>query len=331
MNPLRRWRTAVAVLATLTAAGTLGFARLEGLAWRDALYLTVTTLSTVGYGDVVPVTDAGRLFAVVLIVVGVGTALYLFSSLAQLVVEGTLRTFRWRIAMERHVQHMQDHVIVCGFGRFGRVVVDELGGSGLDVVVVDRDPAHEDELRRRGVSYLSADAGDDATLARAGIADARALVVALPSDADNVFVTLSAREKRPTLPILARAESEAGMRRLELAGATRAVSAYHAGARRLAASLMHPSVVDVLDLSLGGRDEHVALEEVTVVPGSTLDGRTVAQAEALGPRLRIVAVGREERGLSLVPDREHVLAAGDLLVAIGHRDALDALARAAAA
>jgi voltage-gated potassium channel len=330
VNPIRRASLGVLILAALTVVGTVGFVALEGLGWLDGLYLTVTTLSTVGYGDIVPQSDAARVFAVVLIVVGVGVALYLFSNLAQIVLEGTLRNFRWRVGMERQVERMEGHVVVCGFGRFGRVVVDELRRTGLAVVVVDRDVGHEDELRRRGLPYLIADAVDDTTLTRAGILRARALVLATPSDADNVFVTLSAREKRPDLQILARAESEAGLRRLELAGAARSVSAYHAGARRLAASLVTPSVVDLLELSAGGAAEHVALEEVTVASGSRLEGETLASAEALGLRLRVVAVGRGGGPLSLVPQRDHAIAAGDLLVAIGNRDALDALARAAA-
>ena len=290
----------------------------------------MSTLSTVGYGDVAPATATGRIFASLLIIGGVGTAFYLVGTMTQLVVEGTLRNFRGRIVMERQVEQMTGHVIVCGFGRFGRVVVDELEHAGMDIVVVDREGETEAELQRRNLLYLIAEANEEGTLARAGIDRARALVISTPSDADNVFITLAAREKNPSIPILARGETEAGIRRLELAGATRAISAYHDGARRMAASLLHPSVVDFLQLSIRGGEE-VALEEVTVSPTGALAGKTVVEVEALGARLRVVGVRHGEAPLALVPKSDHAIVAGDLLVVIGARQDLAALAHAAGA
>lgn len=329
MSPTRRLAIALAVLAIVTVFGTMGFVALEGFSVAEALYLTVVTLTTVGYGDLVPVTGPGRLFAVLIILTGVGSALYLFTIGAQLVLEGQLRDVFGRTAMQRRVDRLAGHVIVCGYGRFGRVVADELARNGVPLVVVDSDPDREIELRDRGLSYVIGCADADDVLERAGIRRARALVVATPSDPDNVFITLSAREKNPSIRIHARGETETGRRRLELAGANQTLSPYHSGGMRMAASILRPSVVDFLELTMPGRHEGLALEEMRVDPASPLDGRTVADIERDWSRLRVVAITRDGEAATIVPDLATRVLAGNLLVVIGERDELGRLAQAA--
>lgn len=331
MNPARRLAAAFAALAALLAIGTVGFLLIEGLSLGDAAYLTVITLTTVGYGDLVPRTPGGRLFTVLLLLSGLGTVLYLASVGAQMVLEGHLRDLLGRNAMQRRIDDLKDHVIVCGFGRFGRVVTEELARSGAAVVVIDVDPGREEELRALGVPYCIGDALSDAVLERAGIRRARAIVVATPSDPDNVFITLSAREKSATIRIHARGETEAGLRRLELAGANQALSAYHSGGVRMAASIVRPSVVDFLALSQPGRAEEVALEEMRISEGCRIAGRTVREVEHEWPRLRVVGLRRGEEALRMVPDPTTRLAPGDLLVVLGEGDGLRTLAQAASA
>jgi voltage-gated potassium channel len=328
VNPARRLRVALALLALFAAVGTLGFMWYERLSPFDAFYLTIITLATIGYGDIVPVTRAGRLFAILLVVGGGGTALYLVAAVAQLMVEGQLREFWGRSAMERRMEHFAGHIVMCGFGRFGRVVAAELRAHGEELVVIDNDPAREAELRGAGLSYVIGDGAVDDVLEQAGIRRARALVIATPSDADNVFITLSAREKNPALQIFARGESDAGLRRLTLAGATRALSAYQAGALRMAASVLRSSVVEFLELSARGED--VALEEVRVAAASTLAGTTIMALERSIARTRVVGLKRGEEPLRMVPDPEEQVIAGDLLVVIGPRGSLERLAQAAA-
>jgi voltage-gated potassium channel len=303
---------------------------LEDLSPGEAAYLTIITLSTVGYGDVVPHTTGGRVFTVVLLLTGLGTVLYLASVGAQMVLEGHLGDLLGRNAMQRRIDELVDHVIVCGYGRFGHAVTDELRRGGAEVVVVDSDAAREDELRAASVPYLIGSGLADDVLERAGIRRARALVVATPSDPDNVFITLSAREKSKTIRIHARCESEAGLRRLELAGANQAVSAYHIGGLRMAASILRPSVVDFIELSLPGHHEQMTLEEIQVPERSALGGLTLVRLEQEWQRLRVVAL-RRAGDLRIVPDGSTVLEHGDLLVVIGERDVLARLAQAASA
>jgi voltage-gated potassium channel len=277
----------------------------------------------------VPQTRAGRFFTIGLVVSGLGIVLYLATVAAQALLEGELREALGRRAMERRTEGLRDHVIVCGYGRFGRIVTDELRRGGAQVVVIDVDPAREEELRAAGMPYLIGSALADDVLERAGIRRARAVVVATPSDPDNVFVTLSAREKNATVRIHARGETDAGLRRLVLAGANQALSAYQSGGIRMASGILRPSIVEFLELSLPGRQDDVALEEVRLAPRCTLVGETVARVEQRWPRLRIVALRRKD-AFRFVPEAETALEDDDLLVVIGEHAGLAAMAQAAA-
>jgi voltage-gated potassium channel len=320
---------ALTALVSVTAIGTGGYTLLEGLPPADAFYLTIVTLTTVGYGDLVPHTGAGRMFTVLIILSGVGSALYLFTVGAQLVLEGQLRDVFGRTAMQRRADSLEGHVIVCGYGRFGRAVAGELARNAAEMVVIDADPDREDELRRLGVPYVIGSAVADDVLERAGIRRAQAIVVATPSDPDNVFITLSAREKNPMIRIHARGETEAGLRRLELAGAHQAMSAYHSGGVRMAASILRPSVVDYLELSTPGHRAGMALEEMRLAAHCALAGRTIGAVEGEWGRLRVVALEREGEAIQIVPEPSAALVAGDLLIVIGEREALVRLAQAA--
>jgi voltage-gated potassium channel len=315
------------VLAFVTAIGTAGYILIEGLSALDALYLTVITLTTVGYGDLVPQTTAGRLFTVLIILSGVGSALYLFTAGAQLVLEGQLRDVFGRTAMQRRADHMRGHVIVCGYGRFGRAVAGELARSGAEMFVIDADPAREEELLRLGAPFAIGSAVEDEVLDGAGIRRARAIVVATPSDPDNVFITLSAREKNPEIRIHARAETEAGLRRLELAGAHQTLSPYHSGGVRMAASILRPSVVDFLELPLPDHHPGIAIEEARIGAHCRLEGTTIGDVESEWQRVRVVALERAGDPVRIAPEAGTVLGAGDLLVVIGEREALMRLAQ----
>lgn len=321
---LRPLVSAIGVLSVLTAAGTAGYVLIEGAAPFDALYMTVITLSTVGYGEMVGLSTAGRAFTLVLIVFGVGAALYLLTVVGELVWEGRLRELLGRRAMDRRIERLDGHVVVCGYGRLGRVVVDELRRSGTPVVVIDVDPAVADELTDAGVLHVVASALEDSALEHAGIRRARAIAVATGSDADNVFIALSARELHPGIRVHARAESDAGMRHLKLAGADCVLSAYQAGGHRLAASILRPTVVDLLQID--GTDQTFDVGEVRVESSSTVFGRRVHDVEIGFGQLRIVALKTTSGDLFLMPSQDTVLTAGDHLIAVGTKDSLGLLA-----
>ncbi len=330
MNTRTSVLRALGSLALLTGCGVVGFVAMEGMSWLDALYLSVITISTVGYGDVVPVTPQGRLFAVALIVFGVGITLYLVSLVAGEVFEGRLRDVYHRRTMMREIRKLNGHVIVCGFGRYGRVVVEELVRAGREVVVIDTDPNCVSGLDSMDVAYIIGSAVDDEVLEGAGISRADALVVGISSGAESVFITLSARELNSEIRIHGRGESDVAVRRLRRAGADFVSSPYQMGGIRTATTIIRPSVVDFLELSLPNREEEaIDLEEVHVDEGSELAGLEISRIEAQGSKLRIVALKRGAEAIELVPAPNMEVEVADHLVVIGEREGLSSLAQRA--
>jgi voltage-gated potassium channel len=317
-------------LAAITAAGTAGYVLVEGMSWADALYMTVITISTVGYGEVQPLSGSGRLFTVVLIAGGVGLVLYLLGQTAAVLLEGRFRDLFSRNAMQKNIDELSGHVIICGYGRLGRIVVEELRRAGRSQVIIEEDTSKDDELARLELPYLIGSAVSDDVIARAGIARADVIVVATGSDPDNVFITLSAREHNPQIRIHARGETESALRRLRLAGADAAISAYQLGGMRLASSILRPAVVDFLEISRPRYHAEVDLEEIRVEERSGLVGQSVGDLERRGARMRVVALKHGEEDIELVPTDDRPVAAGDHLVVIGERAGLDELAILAA-
>jgi voltage-gated potassium channel len=325
MSQGRRFLIAIASIVVLTAGGTAGYMAIEHMSALDALYMTVITISTVGYEEVKPLGEGGRIFTMVLIVIGVGTAFYLFAAVTQFVVEGQLREIVGRAAMKHKIDQLEGHVVICGFGRMGRVVAGEVARSGGQAVVIEHDATREAHLVAAGLLYVIGSALEDRVLEEAGLRRAFAIVVVTGSDADNVYITLSARAMNPKIRIHARGESEEGLRHLRMAGADQAISAYQWGAIRLASSIMRPSVVDFLELSFPGRGDEIDLEEVRVAEGSALIGQAIAAVEQSATRLRIVALKRGDAPSTLIPDPATRIEAGDFLVAIGDRETLRGL------
>jgi voltage-gated potassium channel len=326
MTPTRRFALAVSLVALMTVVGAVGYILIEHMSVLDAFYMSVITISTVGFQEVKPLSPAGRLFTIGLIVTGVGSAIYLFTVIGELVVEGRLREFLGKSAMNRKIHSLQEHVIVCGFGRFGRAVVEELTRNAVPTVVIESDRAKQGDLETVGALHVMGSALEDSVLEDAGVSAARAIIVATGSDADNVYITLSAREKNTKILIYARGDSDAGLRRLKLAGADQVVAAYQWAGMRIAASILRPSVVDFLQLSVPGRESEVDLEEIRISRESPAAGKTIAAVERENPRLRIVAMKRNDQQLEMIPAPETQIEVDDLLVAIGESDSLKRLA-----
>ncbi|MGO9603620.1 MAG: potassium channel family protein [Candidatus Binataceae bacterium] len=326
MSPARRFVYAIAGIAIIVLCGAVGFRLIEGMTLIDALYMSVITVSTVGFEEVKPLSPTGRLFTIGLIIVGVGSVFYLLSTAVELVLEGSLQDFFGKSAMHRKIHNLEKHVIVCGFGRLGRAVVEELKRHDVPMVVIDSNPAKEAELTAMGVLYVIGSALEESVMEQAAVHSARSVVVATASDADNVYITLSVREKNPQVFIHARGDSEAGLRRLRLAGADQVLSAYQWGGMRIAASILRPSVVNFLELSVPGRESEIDLEEIRIEPGNSVAGMTIGAIEHENARLRVVALKRGDEPILMIPDRDSRIEVGDFLVVIGESISLKRLA-----
>ncbi len=323
----RELRLVALFLTALFVAGVIGFRALEGLSWLDAAYMTVITLSTVGFGEVHPLDAAGKAFTSVLILLGVGTLGFLASRLTEAAMGG--RVFhRRRMLMEN--RRLRDHVIVCGFGRMGHSVAEHLDTFRTPFTVVEKDPARLEEVEDRGYPHVAGDATDDATLLAAGVERAKALATVLPHDADNLFVTLTARSLNRGLTIVARASSEKNHSKLLSAGANHVFDPYQSGGRLLARQLLQPSVTEFMEVLTRRGESDLALEEVVIDPGSPLAGVTLRDAP-IRREMDIIVVGiqRADHEMLFNPSPDVAPSAGDVLVALGRRENLQRLARLA--
>ncbi|MFC4787131.1 potassium channel family protein [Nocardioides sp. MAHUQ-72] len=326
MSSVRRIVVALTALVAVTVFGTVGYLFL-GFTLLEAVYQTVTTVATVGFREVRPLTTAGMVFTIVLIVVGVGTVLYNLGVLLETVTEGQLRQHLERRRMDARIAALRGHVIICGYGRVGRAATDFLTSAGHEVVVVDTDPARLADLPE-GVAHLVGDVTEDRTLREAGIEHARAVVVALDTDADTVYATLSARAMRPDVVIVARARTTGSKTKLQLAGATRAVNPQRIGGRRLAVFALQPDVAEFFDVVMHDESVDWRVEQVPVAAGSATAGRTIGALrlrERTGALLLAVRRSADDVLVPNPPD-DLVVPAGAVLIALGTQAELDALA-----
>jgi voltage-gated potassium channel len=324
----RRLRIGLAALVGILVIGTAGYMAF-GFSLLDAVYQTVTTVSTVGFREVNPLSSGAQVFTIVLILVGVGTALYTFSQLLEAVVEGQIQELLGRRRMERQIARMADHVIVCGFGRVGRNLAQYVTGAGQEVVVIETDPDRADAAEVAG-NVVRGDATTDEVLREAGIERARVLVSALNTDAANLFVTLTARSLRDDLFIVARARAESSEAKLAQAGADRVVNPQGIGGARMAAFVLHPHVAEFLDVVMHDGSLEFRLEEVPLPHGSPLAGRSLRDAHIRDSTGALILALRDAGGgFTTNPTPETVLEAGQILIAIGTEAQLKGLADAA--
>lgn len=321
-NPLLRFRLPAALLAIVIAIGVTGYVLIERWSVFDAFYMTIITISTVGYGEVHPMSVGGRIFSSVLIVIGVGTMLFGFGVFAEALADNSFGIFRRQTQMERRLQELRDHFIVCGYGRIGTEVVVEFEDHKVPYVIIDKTEEALERLHKQEKLFIEGDAASEDVLRRAGIDRARGLVSAVDSDERGVYITLAARALNPKLYIIARAGYPESIRRLELAGADRVISPYRMAGHLMAELAVHPAMVDVLDTLHHGESE-IGLEEVLVNPKTKAVGRTLTESGLLDTSgAKLLAVRRRDGTLHVNPSGDLKLEEGDLIIALGNEQQL---------
>jgi voltage-gated potassium channel len=321
--PFRRVKIGLTALVLVLMVGTVGYLLL-GFDLLDAVYQTVSTVTTVGFNSPHALDAGSKIFTIILILVGVGTALYTFSAVLEVLIEGHMRDLVRRHRMERDIARMHGHVIVCGWGRVGREVARFLTNAGQNLVVIDRDP-----VRLTGAPYASVcgDVSDDEVLFRAGIDRAATLVAALDTDADNLYVTVASKSMRPDLHIIARARNESSEPKLVRAGADRVVNPQQLGGDRMASFVTQPHVVDFLDVVMHDGTLEFRMEELAVSADSPLAGNTLRSAHVRDRTGALVlAIRRSDGSFVTNPSPEDSIEAGDVLISVGTAEQLGALA-----
>jgi len=313
----------LAALACVIAFGTLGFSLLEGWSLLDSLYMSVMTVTTVGYGPPVPLNAAGRNFAIFFMVVGVGTAGYLLSSAVQALVRSEILATYGERRRQREMSKLKDHYIICGAGRVGSRIMREMLRTGVPFVAIEGDEQTASELELPGAPLLVRDATLDETLIEAGVERARGLAACLPDDASNLYVVLTARTLNPNLHIVARAVEEPAEPKLIRAGANRVISPTIIGSHRMATALLKPAVADFMD-SIAADTLDLAFEEVSIAHDSLLAGRKLKDTTIRSELdIAVVAIRRTGGGQMLFnPSGDTQIEAGDLLISIGRAESL---------
>ena len=324
-------RLAVALLLVILAGGTAGYIFIERWSFWDAFYMTVTTVATVGFREVHPLSFAGQVFTVVLIFLGVGTAFYTVTLLATIIVEGGLHRRFERRRVTRMLEQIKDHFIVCGYGRIGGIITAELNQQGVPLVVIERNPERVRQAIDRGWLAIEADASREDVLDRAGIHRARGLIAAVGTDAENVFTVLTARVMRPDLFIIARVEADDAESKLRRAGADRVVSPYQIGANHIVQTALRPAVVDFVHLATSSERLDLAMEQVRIHEKSALAGQTIVGAD-IRQKFGVIIVGIKRAGgaMEFNPPAEAVMQAGDELVVLGRTESVKALEKGVA-
>ncbi len=302
----------------LVGFGSIGYMSIEQWSFIDALYMTIITLTTVGYGEVNPVTFQGRIFTVVLIVLGGSYFLYMVGSVMQFLVEGRIRKVLGRHKLDKQIKRIKDHYIICGYGRIGKVLSNFLIQKYIDVVVIEQNASNIEEMNDDGILYLIGSATDEKLLERAGIHRAQGLITAVGTDADNVFLVLIAKQMNPHLFIVARASQNSAKKTLMAAGANKVISPYDLGARRMAHAILRPTVIKFLEMAFSDEKTDIVLEEIHVNESSSFVGVSLMDS---GIRqkfdLIIITISKADGTMLFNPGALTTFDVGDIVVVVG--------------
>lgn len=319
---MKRTSVGIIILLGILAFGTSGYMIIEDGTFLDSLYMTVITITTVGYGEVVHLSTPGKYFTIFLIIIGVSFVLFIFSNITEAMVEGGLQTILGRKKMKKKVADLTNHYIVCGFGRIGKVICKVLHENKRSFVIIENNP---EELKNiESLEYLALEGGadDDEILIKAGIEKAKGLIAVVSSDAENVYISLSAKGLNPNLHILARSSGEDGAEtKLLRAGADKVISPYYIGAVRMAHLLVRPTVIDFIDLTVHAGELGLRLEEMLVSEKAGFVNKTLHES---GIRkdydLIVVAIKRHMGEMLFNPKSNTSIEAGDILVVLGEHE-----------
>ena len=321
-------RLALLSLVLTLALGVVGYLSIEHWGCLDSLYMTIITLATVGFEEVRPLSDTGRVFTIVLIILGVFNGAFVISTLGQMILEGQLRAILGKRKMEKKVQKLSDHVIVCGFGRVGRQVAAEFVRRQVPFVIIEQQGEVKAEAPNRELLFVEGNAADEDVLEAAGIRRAKAVISTLPDDADNVYLALTARQLNPDIMIVARAESGVARKKLIRAGADKVICPHELGGSQMAMATLRPNVVDFMRLaSVVPGAEQLGIEEVAIKAGGKHSGKTIVEA-AVKTSYDVIVIGlRKKSGeVQFNPPGEARMEAGDILIVLGENSKLEQLA-----
>ncbi|MCG6910182.1 MAG: potassium channel protein [Deltaproteobacteria bacterium] len=326
MNNFRHVIASILIWLLIVIAGAMGYMVIEGWDLLDALYMTVITYSTVGYGEVHAISKAGEIYTMCLIFLGVGFYLYAAGAVIQFMVEGKIRLIMGRKKLDRDINRLKNHYVICGYGRIGRVLCETLKDAGIAFVAIENDERRLPVMDADKVLYICGNASDESVLAKAGITHAKGLVAALATDTDNVFLILTAKQLAPRIKIMARASGRSSKIKFEAAGADFIESPYEMGAVRMAQRIIRPSVTSFFDLTFSSKSKDIRMEEIPVSASSPLNNVTLKNSGIRqNYNLIILAIKASDDTMMFNPSFESLIKAGETVLAVGEPENLKRL------
>lgn len=328
METTKHFLISAILVVLILLMGMGGYMLIEGWGALDSLYMTVITLATVGYGEVHAVSEPGRIYTIFLIFVGVSFFLYVVGAMMQFMVEGRIRHILGRQRLDRKIKRLRNHYLVCGYGRIGQVICRKLMNEAVDLVVIENNPDRIDAIGDDRLLYLIGDATDEAVLIQAGIERAAGLIAVLATDADNVFLVLTARQLNRDILILARASQHRAKAKIQAAGADYVESPYELGAVNMAQRIVRPTVTNFLDLAFKQGSNEIQMEEIPVNSSSPLRD-VILQDSGIRQEfnLILIAVKKPDGRMIFNPSYETRIEANDTVIAVGETENLAKLGR----
>ncbi len=326
---LKKLWIVICLILVIFVTGTLGYIIIEDYEPLDAFYMTVITIATVGFKEIKEPSIYGKIFTSILILFGVSTVAYGYSVITSIIIEGELKQIWVLKRRKKMIEKLKDHYIICGFGRMGNYICKRLREQNIPFVVIEKDPTNELRLEAENYLYLIDDSTREDTLISAGIYRAKGLVSVVSSDADNVFIVLTARQLNPDIYIISRAAEENSEQKMIKAGANKVISPYTIGGERMALAILKPSVVDFIEITTGGKREKgssLKMEEILVLESSSLCGKTLLES-----RIReltetiIIAIKKNDGRMEFNPKPRYRIEAGDIFIALGNNEHLSKL------
>ncbi len=322
---LNRLKLSFALLSSIILAGIIGFMIIENLSLLDAIYVTIVTIATIGYGDIVPHTPMGKIFTIIIIITGVGTAYYTFGLIVSMTVEGQMKDIFGRKGMERRIANLNNHIIVCGAGKVGSNVILRLYHENQQFVVVEKDQQAYEKLVEQKVLAVHGDATLDEVLMSAGLTRARGVITALSHDADNVYVALTAKSRNPHATIVARADRPEAEEKLLRAGVDTVIFPAVMGGRQMVSAMIKPVIMDFVENLFYNQDLHMDIAEITVAASSSLVGKSFEASNIKDKFNSIVVAIKRGNELITNPRASEVIQGNDILIVLGQRGPLSQL------
>jgi len=322
-TPAQKLIISMVILLLLVIGGTIGFMAIEQMTFLNSLYMTIITISTVGFGEVTALHPTGRMFVIFLIVFSIVAGTIAASAIGQFIIEGQIRQIMGRRKMRTKIKKLNDHYIIAGFGRVGRHVAEAFMRRKVPFIIIERDNAALNQIDAEGMLYVEGHAIEDETLKVAGVERAKVLVSTLPEEADNVYMALTARHLNPNIHIICRADNPGGEKKLKIAGANYVVSPHIMGGMRMAMASLRPNVVDFMQMTALGQSG-LGIEEVEVPQDSWLHGKTLIDSQVKAKYgITVIGIKKQNKDMVINPSPSATMDSGDILVLVGSSDELE--------